>query len=222
MFRPYNLKSLFAWTAGSLAGNQAYYDTKIKQAREKAGGENVSALAAQLSKEYDSYKENGGSLGLEAWVKYRASDAYFEDSKKKQCEAVFGAFDPNLEREVIGSLKILNEKIERIEAAVQSKNFSKNIFEDIFIILRGANSFDAKYANTISLIKALKNQDLWKKYANIWERYGVCSVAAIESRRDLWDTVEKEMNEKSSKMPNLGIKLATWEIAQFSPGTKIY
>jgi hypothetical protein len=29
------------------------------------------------------------------------------------------------------------------------------------------------------------------------------------------------MNEKSSKMQNLGIKLATWEIAQFSPGAKL-
>src|SRR5216110_3399681 len=28
MFRPYNLTSLAAWTAGSLAGNAAYYRTK--------------------------------------------------------------------------------------------------------------------------------------------------------------------------------------------------
>ncbi|MEJ0090448.1 MAG: hypothetical protein WDM80_11990 [Limisphaerales bacterium] len=69
-----------------MAGNQAYYDTKIKQAREKAGDENVSPLAALLSKEYDSYKATGGPLGLEAWVKYRASSAYFEDSKKNNAK----------------------------------------------------------------------------------------------------------------------------------------
>ena len=83
MFRPYNLRSLLAWTAGSLAGNQAYYDTRIKQVREKAKSENVSALSVQLAEEYRLYTKNGGSLGLEAWVNYRASPAYFEDLKKK-------------------------------------------------------------------------------------------------------------------------------------------
>ena len=32
MFRPYSLKSLTAWTVGSLAGNQAYYKAKSKNA----------------------------------------------------------------------------------------------------------------------------------------------------------------------------------------------
>ncbi|MEJ0090449.1 MAG: hypothetical protein WDM80_11995 [Limisphaerales bacterium] len=68
-------------------------------------------------------------------------------------------------------------------------------FEDVFIILHG-NGFHAKYANTISLIAALKNQDLWEKYPNIWKRYETASTTAIESRRDLWDIVEKEMDEK--------------------------
>ena len=38
MFRPYGLTSIVAWTAGRLAGNKAYYNTKAKQKAASASG----------------------------------------------------------------------------------------------------------------------------------------------------------------------------------------
>ncbi len=50
MFRPYNLTSLAAWTVGSLAGNKAYYDTKIKQASLAGVKFKKAAMPACLKK----------------------------------------------------------------------------------------------------------------------------------------------------------------------------
>jgi hypothetical protein len=115
MFRPYNLTSLLAWTAGSLAGNQAYYGTKIKQARDK---ENTSPYSAQFAKEY--------------------------------------------------------------------------------------------------------KPDLWNYYETLVARLYQNLEKAIELQPDLWEKVVNEYKQKKSQIPSLGIKLATWELMELSPHTKIY
>ena len=204
MFRPYNFKSLLAWTAGSLAGNQAYYDTKKKQA--------VESLSAQLAEEYNLYKKNGGSLELEAWVHWRGSSDYSEELKKKRCQEVFGKFDPNFAREAVGSLSILNRKIEKIESAVRSKKFTKSIFEDIYIISEGSRGFSEYYLNTISQMDVLRNENNTKKIGELWVRFGTSATAAMQLQPALWETVQKEIRERVLKTPNLGIKLATWKI----------
>lgn len=116
---------------------------------------------------------------------------------------------------------LVTDKVERIESSVRDKNFSKSIFEDIFI-LKECQGFLPKYANTISHIRILRNEDLGEKYLTLLKRFHASSLAAVKLRPDLWEAVQREMNEKFSKNRYLGIKLATWEIVGFSPGTKIY
>jgi hypothetical protein len=254
MFRPYNFKSLLAWTVGSLAGNQAYYGTKIKQARDK---ENTSPLTAQLAREYCLYQESGGALGLEEWLEHRLSpdqariDAGAQvearraeievDAQKEVCRTHLGEFDPNLAREVIGSLSILEQKIERIELAVQKGKISKSVMEDVFVIFRHSikrdedgefsaienlqqTGFYKKYFNTAMWIKLCHEgePDLLKNYRTLLDRFWECSEKAIEGLQpDLWDAVVNEFNQKNSKTP-LGIKMATWEFMEVPPNTKMY
>ncbi len=209
MFRLYNFKSLLAWTAGSLAGNQAYYETKKKQA-----GRNTSSLSAKLAEEYQLYKQNGGSMELQQWLEFRASPEYFENLKKQRCEEAFGKFDPNLEQEVINSLAVLNNKIKKIESAIRNKKFNKNIFEDIYIIALGCNSFVEYYVNTISHITILHNVNYGQKAAKLFERFQNCATSATQMKPALWESVQKEMNDKFQNNPRLRLKLATWKIVQ--------
>lgn|ERR1017187_68837 len=231
MFRPYNIKSLLAWTVGSLAGNQAYYDTKIKQARDK---ENASPHSAQLAKEYRLYEESGGSLGFVS---------QFDNFTKERCEEILGKFDPNLAREVIGSLSILEQKIERIELAVQRKKISKSVLEDALIIFIHStipdldgdririsvlenlqhSGFFKKYWNTLMWIKWRHENkaDPLYNYTTLLVRFMKCLEAATLLQPDLWDTVINEFNQKNSKTP-LMIKMATWEFVKMPSNAKIY
>ena len=233
MFRPYNFTSLLAWTAGSLAGNQAYYGTKIKQARDK---ENTSPYSAQFAKEYCEYQENGGLLGIEEWLEQRLSPV---QAQIDVCRAKFGEFDQNLAREVIGSLSILEQKIESFESAVKKKKISKSAFESIFGIFihsnqiygpgceenlrQHGNGFFNKYGNTIGWLKFCHEDkpDLWNDYETLVARLYQCLEKAIELQPDLWKTVGNEFSQKNSKTP-LGIKMATWEFMEMPPNAKIY
>jgi hypothetical protein len=233
MFRPYNLTSLLAWTAGSLAGNQAYYGTKIKQARDK---ENTSPHSAQLAKEYCSYQESGGALGLEEWLEDRLSPAR---ARIDVCRAKFGEFDQNLAGELIGSLSILEQKVEIFESAVQSKKISKRNFENIFGFFIHANQiygsegeenlrrhghgFFKKYGNTIGWLKFCHEDkpDLKDYYETLATRFYQSLEKAAKLRPDLWETVQNEYKQQSQTQ-SLGIKMATWELVELPPNTKIY
>jgi len=231
-----------------LAGNQAYYGAKIKQARDK---ENTSPHTAQLAREYCLYQENGGSLGIEEWLGNRRIEVHAQVEARQAemeagaltevCRSHLGEFDPNLAREVIGSLSILEQKIERIELAVQKGKISKSVMEDVFVIFRHSvkrgedgefsaienlqqTGFYKKYWNTLAWIKLCHEDepDLWENYRMLLGRFWKYSEKAIEGLQpDLWETVVDEFNQRNSKTP-LGIKMATWEFAELPPNTKIY
>jgi hypothetical protein len=72
MFRPYNFKSIALWTAGALAGNEAYHTTK---ARYSVGGRrqlrvpaSITALANRLDCIEATFRNFGPLLKKSDWI----------------------------------------------------------------------------------------------------------------------------------------------------------
>jgi len=72
MFRPYSFKSIALWTAGALAGNEAYYRTKARYTgvtlptpKVPAG---IQALARRLESIEGTYNRFRESLKTRKWV----------------------------------------------------------------------------------------------------------------------------------------------------------
>jgi hypothetical protein len=62
MFRPYNLKSIALWTAGSLAGNEAYYSTKERYSGARPSRPTVPPKVAVVAKRLEAIEQTFNSL----------------------------------------------------------------------------------------------------------------------------------------------------------------
>ena len=147
MFRPYNLTSLAAWTAGCLAGNEAYYRTKGSSQRTRLKSEpvilpvnpKIKKICDEVNRLADDFRlsaerNEGGKIEITPLVRLIAYYEWFQIRKEAikaeihngNEERWLDSIPSYLDNIISGMRKILFDTITNLEERQKLVDLMKN------------------------------------------------------------------------------------------------